>query len=314
MNNNYNYYNKINNNMKNIKKNIPVNINIHKNIFLELYSSSESDTEIDSNSVNSIDSFNNKNNMSNNNLANSIMSDNTNNLTNINVNTNTNINTDKQYKDPVILNNINLEKYFNKNDIEIAQLNNKQLQISDKGLYSISKYYDAEWISNIILTFLKNINIVAENEYIIDATAGIGGNTINFSKYFRHVYSIEINNVHFNILNNNLNALSITNVTTLCDNFINIIKYIEPDKQNKILFFDPPWGGFFYKNYQYFNLKIGNMTVYDTINIMYDNNYKVVILKAPFNLNLSMVYGNIKYKNMNVHSNDKKNMLIVILY
>jgi 16S rRNA G966 N2-methylase RsmD len=219
---------------------------------------------------------------------------------------------DKNYMEPSILNNINLEKFFSKDDLNKSVLNNKELKITDKGLYSISKFYDAQWITDIIITFLKNNNLNPLQESIIDATAGIGGNTINFSKYFSKVYAIEINNIHYDVLNNNINALLIKNVEIYLNNFLTIIDKFS--KKSTIFFLDPPWGGNSYKNYKYFNLKIGKLQLYAVLNILYDNNYKYVILKAPFNLNLSIVYANIKYKNMNVFSNNKKNMIIIIFY
>jgi 16S rRNA G966 N2-methylase RsmD len=219
---------------------------------------------------------------------------------------------DKNYMEPSILNNINLEKFFSKDDLNKSVLNNKELKITDKGLYSISKFYDAQWITDIIITFLKNNNLNPLQESIIDGTAGIGGNTINFSKYFSKVYAIEINNIHYDVLNNNINALLITNVEIYLNNFLTIIDKFS--KKSTIFFLDPPWGGNSYKNYKYFNLKIGKLQLYAVLNILYDNNYKYVILKAPFNLNLSIVYANIKYKNMNVFSNNKKNMIIIIFY
>ena len=84
--------------------------------------------------------------------------------------------------------------------------------------------------------------------------------------------------------------------------------------KSKIFFLDPPWGGKNYKNFKYFNLKIGKLQIYNVINLLYDNQFKYIILKAPFNLNLSPIYANIKYENMNVHTNQKKNMLICIFY
>jgi 16S rRNA G966 N2-methylase RsmD len=194
----------------------------------------------------------------------------------------------------------------------MSKKNNIKLKITDKGLYSISKYNDAEWISNLIINFLKSKNIDSYGTSIIDATAGIGGNTISFSKYFLKIYSVEINKVHYEVLNNNLDALSIKNVQTYHNNFFKIIDNLI-DKSN-IFFFDPPWGGNSYKNYTYFNLKIGNMQLFDVINILYEKKYKYIILKAPYNLNLSIIYNQIKYKNMIVHSNSNKNMIIIIFY
>ena len=219
--------------------------------------------------------------------------------------------TDKKYMEPTILQNINLEKYFAREDIDKALSNKKVLKITDKGLYSISKYYDAKWISDIIIKFLISENVDYSSENIIDGTSGIGGNTINFSKYFKFVYAIEINNVHFNVLNNNLEALSIKNVATYMDNFLNILNEVN---NSNIYFLDPPWGGKSYKNYKYFNLKIGKLPIYNIINILYDQKIKYVILKAPVNLNLSSIYENIKYENMSVFTNKKKSMILCIFY
>lgn len=219
---------------------------------------------------------------------------------------------EKNYMEPSILNNINLEKFFSKDDLNKSVINNKELKITDKGLYSISKFYDAQWITDIIVTFLKNNNLNSMEETIVDGTAGIGGNTINFARYFSKVYSIEINNTHYDVLNNNIDALLLTNVETYLNNFLNIIDKFS--KKSNIFFLDPPWGGNSYKNYKYFNLKIGKLQLYTVLNILYENNYKYVILKAPFNLNLSIIYANIKYKNMNVVTNNKKNMIIIIFY
>jgi len=219
---------------------------------------------------------------------------------------------EKKYMEPTILSNINLDKFFSKEDLDKSVINNKELKITDKGLYSISKFYDAQWISNIIIKFIKDNNLNVYNETIIDSTAGIGGNTINFAKYFSKVYAIEINSTHHDVLRNNIEALSLTNVEIYLDNFLNIIDKL--NKKSSIFFMDPPWGGNCYKNYKYFNLKIGKLQLYTILNILYDNSYKYVILKAPFNLNLSIIYTNIKYKNMNVISNNKKNMIVIIFY
>jgi len=220
---------------------------------------------------------------------------------------------EKKYMEPIILENINLEKYFSKEDIIIAKKHNKKLLITDKGLYSISKNSDAIWITSLIISFLKNnLNTIKLNNLnIIDSTAGIGGNTINFSKYFSKVYAIEINNTHYNVLNNNLDSLNIKNVETYNDNFLNII---DKFKSNDIFFIDPPWGGKNYKNFKFFNLKIGKLPIYLIINNLYDKKYKYVVLKAPYNLNISPLIPHIKYENLNIHKNAKKNMILLFFY
>lgn len=221
---------------------------------------------------------------------------------------------EKKYMEPTIIQNINLDKYFTKEDIDKSILNNKKLMITDKGLYSISKYQDALWISEIIKKFLKWDNINISTISIIDATAGVGGNTISFSKYFSKVYAIEINNTHYNVLNNNLEALSIHNVKIYNDNFLNIINDNNCIIKSDIFFLDPPWGGKSYKNFKYFNLKIGKLPIYTIINLLFEKKFKYVVLKAPYNLNLSPIYANIKYENLNVYSNYKKNMILCCFY
>ena len=106
--------------------------------------------------------------------------------------------------------------------------------------------------------------------------------------------------------------MSLNNVETYLNNFLNILDTVI--NSTNIFFFDPPWGGKSYKNYKYFNLKIGKLPVYTIINILYDKKFKYVILKAPYNLNISPIFSNIKYENMNIHSNYKKNMILVIFY
>jgi tRNA/tmRNA/rRNA uracil-C5-methylase (TrmA/RlmC/RlmD family) len=218
---------------------------------------------------------------------------------------------DKKYVKPKILNHVILENFFSDEDIKTSILNNKKLQITDKGLYSISRDEDAKWITNIILNFIRNKDLDNPPLNIIDSTAGIGGNTIHFSKYFNKVKAIEINSVHYEVLKNNIDALNIKNVELCFDNFMNQLKN---EKKDSIFFLDPPWGGKSYKSFKYFCLKIGKLPLHSVLNILYENNYKYVVLKAPYNLNISLLVDNVNYENMNVYKSKKKNMLIVIFY
>jgi tRNA/tmRNA/rRNA uracil-C5-methylase (TrmA/RlmC/RlmD family) len=219
---------------------------------------------------------------------------------------------EKKYDEPIIVNNINLEKYFSKNDIDKSKEYKYELKITNKGLYSISKHIDAEWITTLIIDFLKSKKINSNEISIIDGTAGIGGNSINFSKYFKKVHSIEINKTHYDVLNNNIKALSINNIEIYNNNFFDLIDNLV--NETNAFFFDPPWGGNSYKNFTYFNLKVGTLPIHSVINILYEQNYKYVFLKAPYNINLSNIHNQIKYNNMNIHNTESKNMLLIIFY
>jgi 16S rRNA G966 N2-methylase RsmD len=219
----------------------------------------------------------------------------------------------EKYVEPIILENINMFPFFKKEDIEKSSNNKKLLKITDKGKYSISKPVDADWITNIIVNF--SINILKKDpstQNIIDATAGIGGNVINFSKNFLQVSAIEINSVHYEVLKNNVNALDLKNIKLYNDNFLN---FVEIHKNNNSIFFlDPPWGGKSYKNFKYFNLKLGKIMIHDVINILYKKGYKYVFLKAPINLNVSPIIENVIYLNFNIHKNINGNMLLISFY
>jgi len=216
----------------------------------------------------------------------------------------------KKYIEPKILDNVNLEHFFSKEDVNRS---NKKLQITDKGLYSISRHNDAKWITNLIKKFIKNeTDLDPDSVEIIDSTAGIGGNTIHFAKNFNKVKSIEINSIHYNVLKNNIDALNIQNVEIYLDNFMNQIK--DQKCKGDIFFMDPPWGGKSYKNYKYFSLKIGKLPLSNVLNLLFEENYKYVVLKAPYNLNISLLLDTVNYQNMNVYKNNRKNMLILFFY
>jgi 16S rRNA G966 N2-methylase RsmD len=218
-----------------------------------------------------------------------------------------------KYVEPVILENVNVFPFFKKEDIEKASNSKKLLKITDKGKYSISKPCDAQWITNIICNF--SINILKKHpstQIITDGTAGIGGNVIDFSKHFLEVNAVEINKVHYEVLKNNVEAIDLKNVKTYNDNFLNFVDIFK--YQNSIFFIDPPWGGKSYKNFKYFNLKLGKIMIYDVINILFKKGYKYVFLKAPINLNVSPILASSLYTNYNIHKNINGNMLLIIFY
>ena len=74
---------------------------------------------------------------------------------------------------------------------------NKELLSDDVGRYSISLPKDAEIITSLIDYHIKKMQLSIENLIITDSTAGIGGNSISFSKKFKFVNSIEIDKKRF---------------------------------------------------------------------------------------------------------------------
>jgi 16S rRNA G966 N2-methylase RsmD len=218
-----------------------------------------------------------------------------------------------KYTNPIILDDVDLNLFFHKNDLENAIKNNKKLMMTNKGIYSITKYDDAQWITDCIIdTICPQVNKEETNILygynIIDATACIGGNTINFAKYFFNVIAIELNKIHYSVLKNNISALNINNVTIHEGNFLDIIK--EKNIKSDIIFIDPPWGGFQYKVHKYFNLKLGNIPINEVIEKLLVE-FEYVVLKAPINLNLNMLKDEITFYKMNIYKNIKNNLLLI---
>lgn len=152
-----------------------------------------------------------------------------------------------------------------------------KLQYDNEGLYSITHSNDANKISELILS---NFNI--NNLNIVDCTAGIGGNTFSFSKYFKNVTSIEINKNRFEILKNNILIYKLKNIKLLNNNCID---YIKNNKNYNVYFFDPPWGGINYKKNNTLILTLNDYTLVDILKLLKTNNNSI-IFKLPYNYNL----------------------------
>lgn len=185
-----------------------------------------------------------------------------------------------------------MNKFFPLNE------NVTKLKYDMEGLWSITLPLDADIISNIIFN-----NINDNNKIIIDAMASIGGNTISFSKFFKNIISIEINEKRYNILKNNLECYNINNVLTINDNCIN--KF---DIDYDIIFFDPPWGGPGYKTKKKINIKIDNYSLYDIIKLIHNKKKNISIyFKLPYNYDVN------EFDEFNYKINNVNNYLLIYI-
>lgn len=207
------------------------------------------------------------------------------------------------------LENRDLLNYFNIDDIKKAHNNKKQLQITDKGIYSISKPYLSQWICNIILNNIDNSKeFIKENITLTDGTAGIGGDLIYFSKYFKKVNGIELNKTHFEVLKNNIKeVLNIENVDLFQDNYCNIYNKLE----NDIVYLDPPWGGKNIYKKKDVMLYLGNDKIFNIINNLHEIKIKYIFLKIPHNFNYYLFLHKIKYSEVRIFKNKKVWLLMI---
>jgi 16S rRNA G966 N2-methylase RsmD len=170
---------------------------------------------------------------------------------------------------------------------------NKLLQYDNVGLWSITLPEDADIISNIIFNFIGYSTI-------FDATAGIGGNTISFSKYFKTVIAIENNITRFNILKNNIKIINLNNVKIYNDNCFNKLNY-----SYNGFFFDPPWGGPNYKFEKKLRLTLDNFSLYDIIINIKKYTSKPIFFKLPKNYDLT------EFDDFNYRIDDIKKILLI---
>lgn len=175
-----------------------------------------------------------------------------------------------------------------------------KIEIDNESLNYISIKDDATYITFLIKKYFD------ENSTIIDAMSGVGGNTISFSKNFKKVYAIELNEKRYNMLCNNINVYELKNVETYNDNCLNKIFSINSD----IIFFDPPWGGKDYKNHEKLRLTISNVPLED-ICVKLIKLKKNIVLKLPKNYDIEFLKNKLNIEKLNIEKLNK--MLIIIL-
>ena len=130
-----------------------------------------------------------------------------------------------------------------------------------------------------IMKYLKKYT--NENDIICDCTSGIGGNCVNFCKYYNFVFAIDIEPECIPYLDYNLKHFD--NKLIINGDSLDIIKIIKSD----IFFFDPPWGGKDYKYLNKINLKLNGILITTIIDNLYKH-CKIIALKAPNNFNFTL--------------------------
>ena len=157
-------------------------------------------------------------------------------------------------------------------------------------------------ITKIICKHLILNNLNPLKITIVDSTAGVGGNTLSFLKFFEKTIAVEICSMRYNYLLNNINVYEFNNHKCInmdfCDYYKNNIVFDNPD----VIFMDPPWGGIGYKNSNNLRLKLGITSVENIIidvfkkfesELIYKKT-KFIILKLPKNYDIEYFHNEIQ--------------------
>lgn len=150
-------------------------------------------------------------------------------------------------------------------------------EYDELGLFMLSLEEDADHTSKLISDKL------GPGKKIMDATAGLGGNSISFNKHFTKVISIEKDPSRYSLLSSNLKRHS-CHGTVLNDDFLNHL-----DKDVDVIFIDPPWGKD-YKSKLKLSIQIDNLLLKQVTQMVLDRNRKVV-WKLPNNYDLEEFSG-----------------------
>jgi predicted RNA methylase len=157
-----------------------------------------------------------------------------------------------------------------------------RLKTTEEGAYSITRRRDAERILNIIRIVVKDLS----TKTITDATACIGGDTINFALHFKEVHSIELKKENYDILQNNVNVYELTNVNLYHGDCTNLYTWY-----SDVLYIDPPWGGRDYKEQKCLELFLTNkrLDVWLEEILLQKSRPSHIILKLPSNYNFKQL-------------------------
>jgi 16S rRNA G966 N2-methylase RsmD len=173
------------------------------------------------------------------------------------------------------------EEYFP----AIPGINMSKLQIAPNSAYSITKPKDAKQIEQFI-----NKHIGGKNLAILDGTANVGGDVINFAlnPNVARVVAIEINPDTFAMLENNIRVYGLEKkIQAIHGNSLDIIGKCADGEHFDILFLDAPWGGTSYKAQKFLDLEMSGKKLADVVSMAQKcRNIDNIILKIPFNYNL----------------------------
>ena len=168
------------------------------------------------------------------------------------------------------------------------EVNFSNLQIDTIGEYSISRPHDAKHISEIIKSETNDSSI-------LDATAGIGGNTLSFAKYFDTVIAVESNLDRYSILENNIKEYNLKNIVTYYNDCLNIIER----KYSKTIFLDPPWGGKSYNKQEKIDLLLSGFKIHMIIRYIFmEFPENILFIKIPVNFDYDKLEVDVDIKNI----------------
>lgn len=184
-----------------------------------------------------------------------------------------------------------------------------KLKIDDESVSYISTHNVAQQITDIVAFHLDKLLISSKRAVVTDATAGVGGNTISFAKYFNRVNAIEMDQLRYEYLVNNIGVYRLRNVTTFNGDCLKFLYNLD----HNAVFLDPPWGGKDYKAHQKLHLFLSNVDVEDIINKIIGGmiSPELIVMKVPKNFDLEHMYHSVESNKIFLYRLKKMNIVVI---
>jgi tRNA/tmRNA/rRNA uracil-C5-methylase (TrmA/RlmC/RlmD family) len=170
----------------------------------------------------------------------------------------------------------------------------------------VTKPDDAENITKIIKEYVKTPG----TKVITDATAGLGGTTINFANNFKSVNSVEIDKDVFEALKNNVGVYGLKNVELINKDYLTVCKDLKQD----VIFIDAPWsstGG--KKKHKLMRIQLGEKFLAEVLNELKDK-AEYFVFTVPGNFDYGFFMRNIQYEHVDVRMVPNRTWKVIVVY
>ncbi len=179
-----------------------------------------------------------------------------------------------------------------------------KLLVTREGLYSITPPNASNSVVDVIQTELGRD---LKDMTITDATAGMGGNTIQFARRFKHVNAVEINSTNMVALKNNVSVYGFDPAITFYEeDYTKIMLQLHQD----VVFMDPPWKGLDYRDSASMPLDLSGIQVYDIVNQLHGS-CSMVVIKVPTNFAVDEFRANSKHAEPKIVAMRKFKLLLL---
>ncbi|AEQ32711.1 RNA methylase [Acanthamoeba polyphaga mimivirus] len=212
----------------------------------------------------------------------------------------------------------------------ITDMKINKIMIDTESIKYITFNTSAQEITNIIINSMNDFPCPLDKELnnwisinnqdkvknltITEMTAGVGGNVLNFAKFFKFVNAIEINKIRYDYLKSNVKLYEYENVNFYNDNSVDLLI-----NQNNIIqdivFFDPPWGGRDYKLHKTLRLDFDKFSIESICSeLLTKSKTKMIVMKLPSNYDFDFMFETLKIYKIEKYVLDKMVIVIIKLF